>query len=88
MSERTFGWRSRYRRSSRDYERKVQTSETFIEVAMIRLLLARFTKHAYHPIGCFSTPGSSPGESADGWGGRDQPSLRSPGFLVPSALCS
>ena len=26
---------------SKDYERKVQTSETFIEVAMIRLLVAR-----------------------------------------------
>jgi putative transposase len=26
---------------SKDYERKVQTSETLIEVAMIRLLLAR-----------------------------------------------
>jgi putative transposase len=26
---------------SKDYERKVQTSETLIQVAMIRLLLAR-----------------------------------------------
>jgi putative transposase len=26
---------------SKDYERKVQTSETFIEVVMIRLLVAR-----------------------------------------------
>src|SRR5262249_36357977 len=39
--ERTFGWISRNRRMSKDYERKVQTSETLIEVAMIRLLLAR-----------------------------------------------
>src|SRR6266568_476769 len=39
--ERTFGWLSRNRRLSKDYERKVQTSETLIEVAMIRLLLAR-----------------------------------------------
>lgn len=39
--ERTFGWLSRNRRMSKDYERKVQTSETLIEVAMIRLLLAR-----------------------------------------------
>jgi len=38
--ERTFGWLSRYRRMSKDYERKVQTSETLIEVAMIRLLMA------------------------------------------------
>ena len=39
--ERTFGWLSRNRRLSKDYERKVQTSETLIQVAMIRLLLAR-----------------------------------------------
>ncbi|EFH79739.1 IS5 family transposase [Ktedonobacter racemifer] len=39
--ERTFGWLSRNRRLSKDYERKVQTSETLIQVAMIRLLLVR-----------------------------------------------
>ena len=39
--ERTFGWLSRNRRMSKDYERKVQTSETLIQVAMIRLLLTR-----------------------------------------------
>jgi putative transposase len=39
--ERTFGWRSRYRRISKDYERTVQTSETLIAVAMIWLVLAR-----------------------------------------------
>ena len=39
--ERTFGWLSRNRRMSKDYERKVQTSETLIEVAIIRLLVAR-----------------------------------------------
>jgi transposase len=39
--ELTFGWLSRYRRMSKDYERKVQTSETLIEVTMIRLLVAR-----------------------------------------------
>lgn len=39
--ERSFGWLSRKRRLSKDYERKVQTSETLIQVAMIRLLLTR-----------------------------------------------
>jgi putative transposase len=39
--ERTFGWLSRNRRLSKDYERKAQTSETLIQVAMIRLLVAR-----------------------------------------------
>jgi putative transposase len=37
--ERTLGWLMRNRRLSKDYERLVQTSETFIEVAMIRLIL-------------------------------------------------
>jgi putative transposase len=35
--ERTLGWLMRNRRLSKAYERLVQTSETFIEVAMIRL---------------------------------------------------
>ena len=39
--ERSLGWLSRNRRLSKDYERKVQTSETLIQVAMIRLLVAR-----------------------------------------------
>ena len=43
--ERTFSWISRNRRMSKDYERKVQTSETLIQVAMIRLLLTRLARH-------------------------------------------
>ena len=39
--ERSFAWLIRNRRLAKDYERKVQTSEILIEVAMIRLLLAR-----------------------------------------------
>ncbi len=42
--ERTLGWLMRNRRLSKDYERKVQTSETFIEVAMIRLMLKRLAR--------------------------------------------
>jgi putative transposase len=44
--ERTFSWLIRNRRLSKDYERLVQTSETFIEVAMIRLLLRRLARGA------------------------------------------
>jgi putative transposase len=44
--ERTFGWLSRSRRLSKDYERKVQTSETLIQIAMIRLLVARLGRSA------------------------------------------
>lgn len=42
--ELAFGWLSRNRRMSPDYERKVQMSETLIEVAMIRLLVARLVR--------------------------------------------
>ena len=43
--ERSFAWFSRNRRLARDYERKVQTSETLIEVAGIRLILRRLAGH-------------------------------------------
>jgi putative transposase len=52
--ERTLSWISRNRRMSKDDERKVQTSETLIQVAMIRLLIARLERKnkpvPEHPI--------------------------------------
>lgn len=39
--ERTFAWLGKQRRLGKDYERKVQTSESLIQVAMIRLMLRR-----------------------------------------------
>ena len=39
--ERTFAWLGRNRRFSKDYEYKVQTSETMIELAATRLMLNR-----------------------------------------------
>jgi putative transposase len=44
--ERTFSWLVRNRRLSKDYERLVQTSETLIQVAMIRLILRRLARAA------------------------------------------
>ena len=42
----TFGWLYRGLRPDKDYERKVQRSETFIEVGMIRLILTRLARAA------------------------------------------
>ncbi len=39
--ERTWGWLNWSRRLSKDYEALPETSETFIYVAMIRLMLRR-----------------------------------------------
>jgi len=39
--ERTFGWLMRCRRLVRDYERLPETSETFIYLAMIRIMVKR-----------------------------------------------
>ena len=39
--ERTFAWLNTYRRLSKDYERLTNTSENFIYLAMIRLMLRR-----------------------------------------------
>ena len=42
--ERTFGWLGRYRRLNRDYERQAKSGETFVYLAMIRLMLTRLEK--------------------------------------------
>jgi putative transposase len=42
--ERTLAWIDRFRRFSKDYERKVQTSEYLIQMAMTRLMLKRLVR--------------------------------------------
>jgi putative transposase len=44
--ERISGWLGSNRRLAKDYEREGQTSETLIEVAMIRLILRRLARAA------------------------------------------
>jgi putative transposase len=43
---RRLGWLLRNRRLSKDYERKVQSSEALVEVAMTRLMLQRLARGA------------------------------------------
>ena len=42
--ERTFGWLGRSRRLSKDYERTIASSEAFIKLSMIRLMIRRLRK--------------------------------------------
>lgn len=42
--ERTFAWLARYRRHSRDYEHKTDTSETMIYISMISLMSRRLAR--------------------------------------------
>jgi putative transposase len=44
--ERTFAWISRYRRHSKDYERNSETSEAFIDIAMINLMSRRLARQS------------------------------------------
>jgi putative transposase len=50
--ERTFGWLNRYRRLAKDYERTSSSSETMIQIAMIRIMLARLAhkKRAFRHV--------------------------------------
>jgi hypothetical protein len=43
IAERAFAWIGRYRRMSKGYEHRVQTSETLIDLIAIRLMLGRLT---------------------------------------------
>lgn len=42
--ERTFGWIGRYRRMSKDYEYRTDTSENMVRIAMIQLMLRRLAQ--------------------------------------------
>ena len=42
--ERTFAWLNHHRRLNKDYERLPSTSETFVYIAMIRLILRRLAR--------------------------------------------
>jgi putative transposase len=43
--ERTFGWLTRYRRLSKDYEQLPATSEAVVLAAMVHLMVRRLARH-------------------------------------------
>jgi len=47
--ERTFAWNGRYRRNSRDYERRTDSSESMIRISSLHLLLRRLASPKYAP---------------------------------------
>jgi len=48
IAERTFAWLGKYRRLSKDYEAKPETSEAMIYLTMIQLMVRRL-KPTHHP---------------------------------------
>jgi putative transposase len=44
IGERTFAWFESYRRLSKDFEYQTETSQTMIQLAMIKLMLNRIKK--------------------------------------------
>lgn len=47
--ERTFGWLGRYRRHSRDYERRTDSSESMIRISSLNLMLRRLAPQKSAP---------------------------------------
>lgn len=48
--ERTFAWNGRYRRHSRDYERRTDSSESMIRISALHLTLRRLTPQKNTPV--------------------------------------
>jgi putative transposase len=54
--ERTHAWLGRYRRNSRDYERRTESSEATLRVSMIHLMLRRLRPDASKKPNPFNYP--------------------------------
>ena len=57
--ERTFAWIGRYRRHSRDYERKTESSEAMIKISSLNLMLRRLKPDLSKPMPPFKYAGKT-----------------------------
>jgi len=53
--ERTFAWNGRYRRNSRDYERRTDSSESMLRISSLHLMLRRLAPGKATPAFCYRT---------------------------------
>jgi transposase len=57
--ERTFAWLGRYRRNSKDYERKVESSEAMIKISAISNMIRRLRPNQSKPMPPFKYAGKT-----------------------------
>jgi putative transposase len=55
--ERSFAWQGRYRRHSKDYERRTDSSESMIRVSAVHLMLRRLAPGKRGPAFCYRASG-------------------------------
>jgi putative transposase len=55
--ERSFAWLGRYRRHSRDYEQKTESSEAFLRLSGIHLIVRRLAPPQVQPMFCYRKAG-------------------------------
>jgi putative transposase len=58
--ERTFGWFNRERRLSKDYERLPATTNAFIHITMVRLMVRRLARQPRNPAPALETVSTEP----------------------------
>lgn len=58
VAERTFGWIGRYRRLSKDYERRSDSSEAMVQIASVHLMLQRLAPSESRMANGYNTGGT------------------------------
>jgi putative transposase len=63
--ERTFAWNGRYRRNSRDYERRTDSSESMLRISSLHLMLRRLAPAKIRPRSAIAVPRDTSGFPRD-----------------------